>query len=65
MDGEMTKPKTVELVKTAYQPTRRELDKPIVTTVPGDTVEERMANIGKALTQPVKIRWIDKPRDRR
>ena len=33
--------------------------------IPGNTVEERMTNLGKALTRNVKIRWIDQPRKRR
>jgi len=33
--------------------------------VPGDTVEERMANLGRAVTQTVKVRWIDRPRNGR
>lgn len=59
------KPKMVELVNTSYQPTKVEKESPVALNVPGDTIEERMESIGKALMQPVKIRWIDKPRNRR
>lgn len=33
--------------------------------VPGGTVEERMASLGRARTETVRVRWIDKPRTRR
>ena len=59
------KPKMVELVNTSYQPTKVEKESPVALNVPGDTIEEQMESIGKALMQPVKIRWIDKPRNRR
>ena len=59
------KPKTVELVKSDYQPTKAELEKQFDIDVTGDTVEERMDFLGKALTETVDIRWIDKPRSRR
>lgn len=52
------KPKTIELVKSTYQPTKAELEQDL--RVPA-TFEEAV----NALVQPVKIRWIDKPRDRR
>ena len=59
------KPKTVELVKSSYQPTKAELEEEFSVDVPGETVEERMDALGRALTRPVAARWIDKPRSRR
>ena len=61
----MKKLRMVELVKTDYQPTKRELERPIAVWIPGESVEERMEAIGKALAQPIKVRWIPKPRSRR
>jgi hypothetical protein len=57
MEAGKKKSKTVELVKTSYQPTKAEQKEEFQVNV---TMEE----IGKALTQDVKIRWIDKPRSR-
>ena len=57
--------KTVELVKSDYQPTKAELEEEFDIDVPGDTVEERLDSLGKALTETVNIRWIDKPRSRK
>ena len=59
------KPKTVELVKSSYQPTKAEMEEEFSVEVPGDTVEERLANLGRAITRTVGVRWIDKPRNRR
>lgn len=60
-----TKPRTVELVKRSYQPTKTELEEEIQLDVPGDIVLERMENLAKSVLRPVKPRWIDKPRNRR
>lgn len=57
--------KTVELVKSSYQPSKAEMEEEFSVDIPGDTVEERMANLGRALTQTVNVRLIDKPRNRR
>ncbi len=46
---------TVELVKSDYQPTKAELEEDIRMDV---TFEEAV----KVLTQPVKIRWINRPK---
>ena len=61
------KPKrpTVELVRSSYQPTKAELEEEFSVDVPGDTVEERLENLGRAVTRSVNIRWIDRPRNRR
>lgn len=54
------KPRTVELVRSTYQPTKAEMEEK--WDVPeGLTLEQ----ITKAVLQPVNIRWIDKPRNRR
>ena len=52
------KPKTVELVKTSYQPTKAEMEEEF-------TVDASFEDLTKAVVQPVKLRWIDKPRNRR
>ena len=59
------KRKTVELVHSSYQPTKTELHEEFDADLPGDTAEDRMAYLGRALTRDVKIRWIEKPRSRR
>ena len=58
------KPRTVELVKSTYQPTKAEMDEKFKMDHPG-TVRERMAALAKGLLQPIKTRWIDRPRSRR
>ena len=52
-------PKTVELVRSSYQPTKAELEEEI--TFPGITFGEGT----RRLVQTIKPRWIDKPRSRR
>ena len=52
------KPKTVELVRSTYQPTKAEKCEEFQT----DASVEQMAD---ALLRPVTVRWIDKPRNRR
>ena len=52
------KPKTVELVKSSYQPTKAEKEEEIQINATLDELVE-------AAVQPVNIRWIDKPRNRR
>ena len=52
------KPKTVELVRATYQPTKAEMNEEF-------EVSATMEELGQALTQPVNIRLIDKPRSRR
>ena len=60
----MKKPKTVEMVKSTYQPTKAEMDEEFKMDRPG-TVKERMEVLADGLLQPVKPRWIDKPRSKR
>ena len=50
--------KTVELVRSTYQPTKAEKCDEFQT----DASVEQMAD---ALLRPVNVRWIDKPRSRR
>ena len=60
----MKKTKTVELVKSTYQPTKSEMEEEFTLRKPdgsGPSVED----IAQAVLQPVKPRWIDKPRSRR
>ena len=60
-----TKPRTVELVKHSYQPTKAELEEEIGLDIPGDTIEARMETLARAVKGPVKFRKIDRPRSRR
>ena len=63
----MNKPKkrTVELVKSTYQPMKAEkesAESDLVREVPeGATLEQ----LTKAVLQPINVRWIDKPRKNR
>ncbi len=60
------KPKTVEIVKSDYQPTKGELEQELEPLdIPGPTVDQRIKNLARALFQPVKLRRIDLPRKRR
>ena len=52
------KPKIVELVRSDYQPTKAELEEDL-------RVNATMDEIGRALMQPVTIRWVDKPKARK
>ena len=52
------KPKTVELVKSEYQPTKAEQKE-------GLRVDASMEAVADAILKPVNFRWIDKPRNRR
>ena len=57
-------PKTVELVKSTYQPTKAEMEDKVTMDHQG-TVKERMEGLADGLLQPIKPRWIDRPRSRR
>ena len=61
----MKKPKTVELVKSSYQPSKAELEDEFQLDIPGDTTMQRLKNLTRAMVQPIKPRWIGKPRTRR
>ncbi len=62
-------PKTVEIVRSTYRPTKAEINQEFEVDLPeGDNqnhADAAMEELGKAMTQPVKPRWIDKPRSRR
>ncbi len=60
MSDQKPKPKTVELVKSDYQPTKAELEEEF--QVPEGTTFESLTQV---MVQPVDVRWIDKPRKRR
>ena len=55
-----SKPRTVEPVRSSYQPTKAEMEEEW-DAPEGLTLEQ----ITKAVLQPVRIRWVDKPRSRR
>lgn len=57
-------PKTVELVKAGYQPTKHEM-KDEFSVHKTDGTDPTLEDLAQALLQPVKIRLIDKPRNRR
>ena len=63
------KPKTVELVRSTYRPTKAEINQEFEVDLPEDGspnhVGAVMEELGKAMTQPVSFRRIDKPRSRR
>ena len=59
-----TKPKTVELVKSSYQPTKDEMEESFSVHKKGGG-EPTLEDLAKALMHPVKIRLIEKPRKRR
>ena len=62
------KTKTVELVRSTYRPTKAEINQEFEVDLPNDDpnyADSAMEELGKAMTQPVKPRWIDKPRSRR
>ena len=56
--GQKTKPRTVELVHSSYQPTKAELSEKIV-------VDGSLEQIAQKILRPIKPRWIKKPRHRR
>ena len=57
----MAKPKrkTINLKNPEYQPSKAELEEEIKIDVPGDTPEEKMSNLVKAVTQDVDIHYQD------
>lgn len=54
------RPKTDELVKTSYQPTKSEIEKE--WEVPEGLTFEKLTD---AIARPVAVRWLDKPRSRK
>ena len=63
------KPKTVEIVDSAYQPTKAEMEEEFAlrsdSSVDLNDIDSVMGELGKAMTQPVNFRRIKKPRPRR
>ena len=66
---EPRKPKTVELVKSTYRPTKAEINQEFEVDLPEDGdphhVDAAMEELGRAMVQPASFRRIDKPRSRR
>ena len=50
--------KTVELVRSAYQPTKAEQEEKV-------RANASMEEIADAVLSPVNVRWINRPRNRR
>ncbi|MDE0107763.1 MAG: hypothetical protein OXJ37_03605 [Bryobacterales bacterium] len=65
MNNEKPKRKTVERVKSSYRQTKTKMEEEFPVDVPGETVAERMANLGRAITRTVGVRWVFRPRSRR
>ena len=58
--------KSVELVRTSYQPTKAEKEEEFALRAHApDNLTARMEQVAQVLVQPVNVRWIDKPRNRR
>ena len=53
------KRKTLYLKPLDYQPSKAELEEEIRIDVPGDTPDEKMDNLAKAVLQPADIRYRD------
>lgn len=66
---ERPKPKTVELVRSTYRPTKAEIDQEFEVNLPEDGdpnhVDAAMDELGRAMMQLANFRRIDKPRSRR
>ena len=64
----MKNPKTVDLVRSTYRPTKAEINQEFEVDLPdGDLnyADVSMEELGKAMVQSVKPRLISKPRTRR
>ena len=62
------KPKTVEIVRSGYRPTKAEINQEFEVDLPDENpnyVDAVMEDLGKAMVQPASFRRIDKPRNRR
>ena len=68
MKKEPKKPKTVEIVDSAYQPTKAEMEEEFSLRSDGSVdlndLDSVMGELGKAMTQRVNFRRIKKPRSR-
>ena len=66
MKKDLPKPKTVELVKSSYQPTKRKLKDGMTADLrKRDGSTPSMEEVAGALLDTVNVRLIDKPRERR
>ena len=67
-DPERKEPKTVEIVRSTYRPTKAEINQEFEVDLPeGDNpnhADAVMEELGREMTQPVSFRRIDKPRSR-
>ena len=57
-------PKTVELVKSGYQPTKVEMEEEFTLKNPDDS-HPSVEDIAQAVFQKPNPRWVSKPRTRR
>ena len=55
MKNTVKKPKTVELVRTTYRPTKSEINQEFEVDLP-ENVDEAMDELGKAMMQTVRFR---------
>ena len=65
---EVKNPKTVELVRSTYRPTKDEINQEFEVELPDadpNYVDAAMEEFGRAMVQPASFRRIDKPRSRR
>lgn len=53
--------RTVELVRSSYQPTKAEREEEIRLDVPGNSDWDRFVSLTRAMVQPVEIEWVDRP----
>ena len=68
MKSDNKKPKTVELARSTYRPTKAEINQEFEVNLPDDDpkyVDAAMEELGRAMVQPASFRRIDRPRSRR
>ena len=58
------KPKTVELVRSGYQPTKAEMEEEFQLRKP-DGSQPSMEDIAQVMFQEPNLRWVDRPRRRK
>ena len=58
------KPKTVELVRSGYQPTKAEMEEEFTLRTP-DGSPPSVEDIAQAVFKKPNPRWVDKPRRRK
>ena len=64
--GKPAAKRRITLPHPSYQPSKAALEEDVRIDVPGDTLEEKMENLARAVLQPVEIVYVDPPlgRDR-